>query len=87
MCFIVTCRGSNLVLFLFFFFLPALAHPIFYVNVNRINFGRGRSIPRQKLDGINIHRSVKIRLEAGNAVEGGKYAPKAKWHVEPNWVD
>lgn len=53
----------------------------------RFNLGGGRFIPNQKQDGINVHRSVKIRLEAGTAVQGGKYVPKAMWDVEPNWVD
>ena len=54
---------------------------------HRINFGRPRIIPKQK-DGIKVHRSVKIRLDAGNAlVDGKKYVPRAKWHVDPEWVD
>lgn len=53
----------------------------------RVNFGRARVIPRQKRYGIKVHRSVKVRMDAGDNVEGGKYAPRAKWKVEPTWVD
>ncbi|KAF8516231.1 hypothetical protein JB92DRAFT_3114279 [Gautieria morchelliformis] len=52
-----------------------------------INLGRPRVIPRQKRQGVNVHRSVKVRMEAGDRVEGGKYGPRAEWKVEPNWVD
>jgi hypothetical protein len=40
-----------------------------------MNFGRGRHIPRQKSQGVRIHRSVKTRLEAQHA-DGRKYQPK-----------
>ncbi|KAF5309618.1 hypothetical protein D9611_013957 [Ephemerocybe angulata] len=40
------------------------------------NMGMGRVIPRQKIDGAKLHRSVKIRMES--AFENGKkYVPKA----------
>lgn len=52
----------------------------------RVNMGRGRHIQRQIKDGVKIHRSVKIRMEAEN-LKGGKYWPKAKLKVEPKWVD
>jgi len=48
--------------------------------------GRGRHIPRQHKVGVKFHRSVKIRMEADDLV-GGKYWPKAKLKVEPQWVD
>ncbi|KAA1467854.1 hypothetical protein DENSPDRAFT_833006 [Dentipellis sp. KUC8613] len=50
-----------------------------------INMGRPRTIPKQK-HGINVHRSVKIRMDA-EGLEGGKYKPKAVFEVEPTWVD
>jgi len=52
-----------------------------------VNFGRGRHIPRPMQDvQVKIHRTVKIRMEA-NGLPGGKYKPKAKFKVEPVWVD
>lgn len=52
-----------------------------------VNLGRPRRIPRQKRHGIKVHRSVKIRMEAGKATAGGPYTPQAKWKVEPTWED
>ena len=56
-----------------------------YQTTLRINRGHGRMIPRQHMDGIKVHRSVKLRMEA----EGMNYIPKAMWDVgvEPTWVD
>ncbi|OJA19273.1 hypothetical protein AZE42_04491 [Rhizopogon vesiculosus] len=51
-----------------------------------INMGHGRHLPRQHKDGVKFHRSVKIRMEA-DGLEFGKYWPKAKLRVEPEWVD
>ncbi|PBL00092.1 hypothetical protein ARMGADRAFT_1006349, partial [Armillaria gallica] len=50
-----------------------------------VNAGSPRHIPRQKMQGVKVHRSVKLRMEAEN-VPGGKYHPKADWKVEPIWV-
>ncbi|KAG6871940.1 hypothetical protein C0995_014722 [Termitomyces sp. Mi166 len=47
-----------------------------------INRGHGRIIPRQQY-GVKIHRSVKLRMEH----EEVTYIPRAKWHVEPEWID
>ncbi|KAG1879632.1 hypothetical protein C8R48DRAFT_626087 [Suillus tomentosus] len=55
------------------------------VDEYTINMGRGRHIQRQN-HGIKMHRSVKIRMEADN-LTGGKYWPKAKLKVEPQWID
>jgi hypothetical protein len=54
----------------------------------RVNMGTGRHIPMQQKEGIEIkiHRTVKIRMEADGLL-GGKYWPKAKLKVEPQWVD
>ncbi|KAF9039699.1 hypothetical protein BDZ89DRAFT_981890 [Hymenopellis radicata] len=51
------------------------------------NMGRGRFIPKQKSNGIRVHRSVKTRLEAQTET-GGKYEPKAAFDLErTTWVD
>ncbi|KAF9461946.1 hypothetical protein BDZ94DRAFT_1166859 [Collybia nuda] len=54
-----------------------------WVRKLSINRGRGRVIPKQNANGIKIHRSVKLRLDAKDK----EYTPKAKWNVEPTWVD
>jgi hypothetical protein len=64
-----------------------LYHELTATHTLRINLGRPRVIPRQKRQGFNVHRSVKVRMEAGDRVAGGKYVPRAEWKVEPNWVD
>ncbi|KAJ7457836.1 hypothetical protein FB451DRAFT_589308 [Mycena latifolia] len=48
-----------------------------------VHKGRGRHIPRQSTHGVNIHRSVKMRMEAMG------YHPKAnlKPTTVPTWVD
>ena len=53
-----------------------------------VNMGAGRHIPRQQQEDVKIklHRSVKIRMEADGLL-GGKYWPKAKLKIEPEWVD
>jgi uncharacterized protein (DUF2235 family) len=51
------------------------------------NMGKGRFIPKQKTNGIRVHRSVKTRLEA-QSESGGKYKPKAAFDLErTTWVD
>ncbi|TFK33616.1 hypothetical protein BDQ12DRAFT_766453 [Crucibulum laeve] len=51
------------------------------------NLGRGRKIPRQEKNGVRVHRSVKMRMEAGYA-DGKKYVPKANLDVSRvTWVD
>ncbi|KAF8899389.1 hypothetical protein BD779DRAFT_1431850 [Infundibulicybe gibba] len=59
-----------------------------WVRKFSINRGRGRAIPRQKTEGIKIHRTVKIRMEAED-LKGGKYKPKAKLFDDARleWVD
>ncbi|KAF9076899.1 hypothetical protein BDP27DRAFT_1312788 [Rhodocollybia butyracea] len=52
-----------------------------------LNLGRARKIPRQKANGVKVHRSVKMRMDAGYE-DGKKYTPRAKFdfkHV--TWVD
>ncbi|KAF8527210.1 hypothetical protein JB92DRAFT_3087166 [Gautieria morchelliformis] len=58
-----------------------------WVRHLRINLGQGRKIPRQRQHGLNVHRSVQVRMKAGDAVAGGAYVPRATWKVEPTWVD
>ncbi|TFK66192.1 hypothetical protein BDN72DRAFT_871607 [Pluteus cervinus] len=49
--------------------------------------GRARIIPKQHQNGVKIHRTVKLRMEAENLDgKNGKYVPRAKLHVEPTWV-
>ncbi|KAI9566395.1 hypothetical protein HD554DRAFT_2117826 [Boletus coccyginus] len=52
-----------------------------------VNMGSGRYIPMQQKEDVKIkmHRTVKIRMEADELL-GGKYWPKAKLKVEPEWV-
>ncbi|KAF7358977.1 DUF2235 domain-containing protein [Mycena sanguinolenta] len=51
------------------------------------NMGKGRFIPKQKTNGVRVHRSVKTRLEA-QTESGGKYEPKAAFDLErTTWVD
>ncbi|KAJ8584078.1 hypothetical protein M405DRAFT_798490 [Rhizopogon salebrosus TDB-379] len=57
-----------------------------WIKEYKINMGGGRHVPRQHKVGVKVHRSVKIRMEA-DGLEGGKYWPKAKLRVEPQWVD
>ena len=50
--------------------------------------GRGRHAAMQRKNGIKIHRSVKIRMEAdGIAGVKGKYKPLVELRVDPTWVD
>lgn len=52
-----------------------------------VNLGRPRTIRRQKKDGLRVHRTVKLRMVAEELLQGGKYIPRAKFEVEPTWVD
>lgn len=52
------------------------------------NMGRAREIPKQKTHPVYVHRSVKVRIEAEKAMGKVKgYQPRAKFEVEPTWVD
>lgn len=58
-----------------------------WVSKFKINFGRGRHVPKQRRQGVRVHRSVKTRLEAEFA-NGQKYSPKAGLKLEHvTWVD
>ncbi|KAL0577270.1 hypothetical protein V5O48_004727 [Marasmius crinis-equi] len=51
------------------------------------NLGRGRSIPKQTKQGVKVHRSVKMRMEA-TYENGGRYVPKASFDERyTTWVD
>jgi len=51
-----------------------------------INMGKGRHIPKQHgEDGVKVHRSVQIRMEAEELI-GGRYKPKADLVVKPTWI-
>ena len=48
----------------------------------RINYGRGRVIPKQRTNGVKIHRSVLLRMEKLN------YKPKPKINFSKvQWID
>lgn len=51
------------------------------------NFGRGRYIPSQKINGVRVHRSVKTRMEA-KTKDGESYQPRASFDMQyVTWVD
>ncbi|KAK7062837.1 hypothetical protein VNI00_000332 [Paramarasmius palmivorus] len=52
-----------------------------------MNLARPRFIPKQKSNGVKVHRSVKARMEASREWDGKKYVPRANLSVEPTWVD
>ena len=58
----------------------------------RSNMAQPRFIPKQRTNGLKVHRSVKLRMEAEFEDEkrrnkGKKYVPKPHFKVEPTWVD
>jgi len=57
----------------------------------RSNLAEGRCIPRGDHYKIKVHRTVKLRMEAGEDIlpEGRRYDPRAKpWeHHRVEWVD
>ncbi|KAJ3983508.1 hypothetical protein F5890DRAFT_1522779 [Lentinula detonsa] len=61
-----------------------------WVSYFGFNMARPRHIPEQSSDGVCIHRSVQMRMEAekaGSKGKGLKYSPKARLElVKPNWV-
>ncbi|KAJ3883885.1 hypothetical protein F5051DRAFT_390463 [Lentinula edodes] len=61
-----------------------------WVSYFGFNLARPRHIPEQSSNGVYVHRSVKIRMEAEKVGSNGKrrrYTPKAHLEVEPIWVD
>ena len=56
----------------------------------RSNLARPRLIPNQANNGVKVHRSVKLRMEAeyeDARRKGKKYSPRAHLDVEPTWID
>ncbi|THH01373.1 hypothetical protein EW026_g1303 [Hermanssonia centrifuga] len=51
-----------------------------------MNLGRGRKLYREGSDGLFLHRTMKIRMEALD-LKDGPYLPRAKFQTEPTWVD
>ncbi|KAF8174236.1 hypothetical protein BJ912DRAFT_990493 [Pholiota molesta] len=56
------------------------------------NMGQARFIPKQKSNGLKVHRSVKMRMEAEYEDEAKRrrdkrYHPKPEFKVEPTWID
>ena len=62
-----------------------------YPSFARPNMAKGRYIPRGDSYKIRAHRTVKLRMEAEEAIlpEGRRYTPRAKpWeHHRVEWVD
>lgn len=57
---------------------------------DRSNLARPRFIPKQIKNGVKVHRSVRMRMQAEYEDEkkkGKKYRPKAHLRVEPIWID
>jgi len=53
---------------------------------------QARFIPKQRANGLKVHRSVKLRMEAEYEDEkrrkkGKKYIPRPLFKVEPTWID
>jgi len=52
------------------------------------NLGQGRYIPKQQRNGVRVHRSVKMRMEAMHEDGKTKYAPRANLDLtHVIWVD
>lgn len=51
------------------------------------NLGRPRFIPKQRKNGVKVHRSVKMRMDALHE-DGSKYVPRAHFDLKyTTWVD
>lgn len=50
-----------------------------------INLGGPRDMPKIK-DGVKVHRSVKLRMEAEGFFKDKHYKPAARMDFEPQWV-
>ncbi|KAF8810982.1 hypothetical protein BYT27DRAFT_7185097 [Phlegmacium glaucopus] len=62
-----------------------------WVKYSGPHFGAPRVIPHQNLNGLKVHRSVKLRREAEFEDErargmGKRYEPKPEFEVETTWV-
>lgn len=60
-----------------------------WVRKLAINRGRGRGIPKQKSDGVKIHRTVELRKKFTIKGEKEKYRPRAKLFDDAKitWVE
>ncbi|KAF8167168.1 hypothetical protein B0H34DRAFT_791932 [Crassisporium funariophilum] len=59
-----------------------------WVRKLSINRGRGRVIPKQRIEGVQIHRTVQLRMNARKEGED-PYEPRAKLNKDarPIWID
>ncbi|KAF8572576.1 hypothetical protein K439DRAFT_1625686, partial [Ramaria rubella] len=58
-----------------------------WASVIAFNLARPRIIPHQAAQGFKVHRSVRTRMEMEGEKGVGRYVPRAKFTVEPEWVD
>ncbi|KAF8586209.1 hypothetical protein K439DRAFT_1387499 [Ramaria rubella] len=58
-----------------------------WVDALTFNFAHPRFIPEQDEHGIKVHRSVRTRMQMEPVNGGKKYVPRARFDVEPEWVD
>ncbi|KAG6828485.1 hypothetical protein H0H87_001826 [Tephrocybe sp. NHM501043] len=59
-----------------------------WVTNFRSNLANPRFIPKQHKNGVRVHRSVKLRMEARPPPgHHCKYEPKTNFSVEPTWID
>ncbi|KAI0066519.1 hypothetical protein BV25DRAFT_1395427 [Artomyces pyxidatus] len=56
-----------------------------WTHKTTMNLGKPRIIPN-KSNNVYVHRSVKIRMDA-RGLNNKEYTPKAKFPVDPTWVD
>ncbi|KAF8074124.1 hypothetical protein FPV67DRAFT_1480849 [Lyophyllum atratum] len=58
-----------------------------WVSYFSSNMAKPRFIPKQHGNGVNVHRTVKLRMDAKPPGESKKYQPRAHLAVEPTWID
>ncbi|KAG6866325.1 hypothetical protein C0991_005792 [Blastosporella zonata] len=59
-----------------------------WVTNFRPNLANPRFIPKQHSNGVKVHRSVKLRMDAQSPPgHKCKYSPRAHFSVEPTWID
>ncbi|KAG6820254.1 hypothetical protein H0H93_003262 [Arthromyces matolae] len=59
-----------------------------WVNTFKSNMAHPRFIPKQHSNGVRVHRTVKLRMDAQPSHgHKSKYKPKAHLAVEPTWID
>ena len=78
-------RQSGLVCLVF---VLAMSRLVTLASVSiSINHGRARVLTQQDKNGILVHRSVLMRMEADERVLGKQYKPRLKFAVDHTWVD